>query len=128
MNLVSELQTHGALNQSMMIRAACLGEMRFVEFALAKMANIPPGSASKLLYDKGPLGLRAIVERAGLSDRLVPVLRTSANIYEQLEFDGLTGDRMRFRQRMIERILTQYADIEGEDVEYLIAQLSRRAA
>ncbi len=46
----------------------------------------------------------------------------------ELDFDGLTGDRMRFRQRMVERILTQYADVEGEDLDYLIAQLSRRAA
>lgn len=126
--LVDDLHSHGALSQSMMIRAACLGELRFVEYALAKIANVPAKSASALLYDKGPLGLRAIVERAGLSERIVPVLRTAADVFVELEFDGQTGDRLRFRQRMVERILTQYADVEGEDLDYLIAQLSRRAA
>ncbi len=126
--LVAELHSHGALSQSMLIRAACMGEMRFVEFALAKFSKVPAKNAAALIRDKGPLGLRAIVERAGLNDRIVPIIRTAADVYEELDFDGLTGDRLRFRQKMVERILTQYADVEGEDLEYLIAQLSRRAA
>ena len=126
--LVKDLHSHGALSQSMLMRAACLGEMRFVEYALATFAGVPAKNAQQLLHDRGPLGLRAIVERAGLNERMVPILRTAAEVFDQVELNGRTGDRLHFRQTMVERILTQYADLEGEDLDYLIAQLGQHAA
>ncbi len=128
LRLVNDLHSHGALNQSMLIRAACLGEMRFVENALAAFSGLSARNARQLINDRGPLGVQAIVERGGLSAKIVPILKTAKEVYEDVELNGSTGDRLHFRQTMVERILTQYSDIEGDDVDYLIAQLTQRAA
>ena len=82
-----------------------------------------------LIHDEGPLGLRAMIDRAALPEALYPAFRAAVDVIHENEFDGGAHDRERFRRRMIERILTHVADpsseIGVENAEYLLAKLSQ---
>ena len=45
------------------------------------------------------------------------------DVFHKTEMDGGVGDRERFRQRMVERVLTQFQAIPKADLEYLLDKL-----
>ena len=49
--------------------------------------------------------------------------RLAVDIYHKTEMDGAPGDKERFRQRMVERVLTQFQAIPRADLEYLLDKL-----
>jgi uncharacterized protein (DUF2336 family) len=78
-----------------------------------------------MIHDAGPLGLRAIYERAGLPARLFPAFRAAVDTFHTLEFDGGARDVERFQEQMLQRFLTQPQSAAREDVDYLIDKLDR---
>jgi hypothetical protein len=50
--------------------------------------------------------------------------RLAIDIYHKTEMDGGPNDRSRFRQRMVERVLTQFQAIPRADLEYLLEKLN----
>ena len=83
-----------------------------------------------MIHDAGPLGLRAIYERAGLPARLFPAFRAAVDTFHSMEFDGGARDPERFQERMLQRFLTQPQSAGREDVDYLLDkmdQISRQA-
>ena len=47
----------------------------------------------------------------------------AVDVYHNTDMNGLPGDRERFRQRMIERVLTQFQAIPRADLDYLLDKL-----
>ena len=127
--LVSQLHHNGRLTPTIVLRALCMGDLDFFEVSMAMLAGIPLGSACVLIHDEGPLGLRAMVDRAGLPAALYPAFRAAVDVIHENEYDGGAHDRERFRRRMIERILTHVADptseIGAENAKYLLGKLSQ---
>ena len=80
-----------------------------------------------MIHDAGPLGLRAIYERAGLPARLFPAFRAGVDTFHSMEFDGGARDRERFQDRMLQRFLTQPAQAAREDVDYLLERMDHLA-
>jgi uncharacterized protein (DUF2336 family) len=124
---VQQLNLAGRLTPSLIARAACLGRMRFVEHALAELSGIPHRKTWLMVHDAGPLGLRAIIERAGLPTRFYAVLRAAVDVFHETELDGGTDDRRRFAKRMVERVLTQFQGVPAEDLDYLLEKLDSLA-
>ncbi|MBT6095300.1 MAG: DUF2336 domain-containing protein [Rhodospirillaceae bacterium] len=125
-------QLHGAdrLTPSIILRALCVGDMRFFEAALSTMADVPLVSARKLIYDPGELGLHRIYSAAGLPEPQFVAARAAVRVVQELEYDGIENsaeDRERFARRMIEMILTQYDELgvefESDDLDYLITKI-----
>ena len=81
--------------------------MTFFEWGVAELAGVPHHRTWLMIHDAGPLGLRAIYERAGLPARLFPAFRAAVDTFHALEFDGGARDLERFQQRMLQRFLTQ---------------------
>jgi hypothetical protein len=51
-------------------------------------------------------------------------MRVGLDVANELDFDGTPGDRERYRNQVIERVLTHFQDeFDGENVDYLIAKL-----
>lgn len=127
--LMRQLHDNGRLSESLILRAVCLGDIRFLEAALAELTGIPFENAQVLVHDAGRLGLKSLYEKAGLPRRLYPAVRAGVEIAQETDYDGLDNDRERFGRRMVERVLTQVeeldADIADEDVDYLIAKLDQ---
>lgn len=130
--LVRQLQRHDRLTSSIIVRAACMGDIIFLECAMAERAGVSLSNARILIHDSGELGLRGIFEQAGLPEEIYPALRAAVDTFAQTDYDGLEHDRERFSRRMIERILTQYGDLgvqfESEDLDYLVGRMGQLPA
>jgi uncharacterized protein (DUF2336 family) len=76
-----------------------------------------------MIHDAGPLGLKAIYERAGLPARLFNAFRAAVDTYHSMEFEGGARDRERFQQTMLQRFLTAAGPAGREDVDYLMERM-----
>lgn len=118
-----QLSLHGRLTPSFIMRALCLGHMEFVEHAMAELGGLAHHRAWLMMHDSGPLGLKAIFDRSGLPGRLFPAFRAAVDVFHQIERDGIDFDRLAFREKMIERVLTLFQSIPRDDLDYLLEKL-----
>jgi uncharacterized protein (DUF2336 family) len=118
-----QLSNSGRLTPSFIMRALCLGHMEFVEHAMAELGGLPHHRAWLMMHDSGPLGLKALFDRSGLPSRLFPAFRAAVDVYHQIDRDGLDFDKIAFREKMIERVLTLFQSIPRDDLDYLLDKL-----
>lgn len=119
------LHEAGRLNASLLLRALVQGHMTFFEWGLAEMSGVPHHRTWLMVHDAGPLGLRAIYERASLPARLFPAFRAGVDTYHAMELEGGEMDGARFQERMVQRFLTQPSVATREDMDYLMDKLDR---
>tara|TARA_B100000315_G_scaffold122757_1_gene112696 strand:+ start:16387 stop:17520 length:1134 start_codon:yes stop_codon:yes gene_type:complete len=128
LKLVSQLMANDRLTPSIVLRAACMGNILFLVCSLSELAGVHIDNARKLIEDSGELGLKSLCDRAGLPETFYPAIQAAVEVEQETEFDGGENDRERFARRMIERILTQFGDLgvdmESDDLEYLLAKLN----
>ena len=124
---VTHLSAQERLTASLLLRALAHGHMTFFEWGVAELAKVPHHRTWLMIHDAGPLGLRAIYERAGLPIRLFPAFRAGVDTFHSVEFDGGPRDQQRFQERMLERFLTQPTPAPKEDLDYLIEKMDRTA-
>jgi uncharacterized protein (DUF2336 family) len=126
--LVSQLHARGRLTPSLVLRALCLGDVRFCEDAMAEIAGISCEKAAMLIHDGGPLGFKAIYKKCQFPESMYPAFRVALDMLHETHFDGGPNDRERFASRVIERILTKYQEIEAADLDYLLSRLNKLRA
>jgi uncharacterized protein (DUF2336 family) len=127
-DLVRQLRDHQRLTPSLILRALCLGDIGFFEAGLAVLSNTPIVNARALIHDEGKLGLQSLYARTDLPTALYPAFRTAFDMVRATEYDGGEKDRERFASKVIERVLTQYEDIDAENLDYLLKKLRQLAA
>lgn len=125
--LVGQLNKSGRLTATLMLRAACAGQMRFVEEGLAMRADMTWEHAWELLHTAGARGIEALCARAHVPDVLVTPLQVAVDVFHETDYDGQPGDRSRFGRRMLERVLTQYQDLETDELDFLLSKLGHMA-
>lgn len=127
-DLIISLHKHGSLTPSIVIRSACMGDIRFFEAALAVRASVPVQNAIRLVHDSGKNGLEAIYAKAQLPVALFSAVRAAVDVARDNDFDGGSFDRDRLKRRTIERVLTQCGDLgvklEEHDLDYLIGKMA----
>lgn len=125
--LIHQLHQNGRLTPSIILRALCMGDIDFFEAAIAILISVSLVNARKVIHDSGPLGLKAVFQKAGLPESYFPAARAAIDVAREMEYDGGENDRERYSRRMIERILTQYGDLgvdfESGDLEYLLKKM-----
>jgi uncharacterized protein (DUF2336 family) len=122
---VMHLNREKRLTASLLLRGLAQGHMTFFEWGLAELAGVPHHRTWLMIHDAGPLGLRAIYDRAGLPARLFPAFRAGVDTYHSMEFDGGARDRQRFQEHMMQRFLTQPQIAAREDVDYLLDKMDQ---
>jgi len=122
---VAHLARNKRLTPSLLLRALGRGQMTFFEHAVADLAGVAHQRTWLMIHDAGPLGLRAIYDRAGLPARLFAAFRAGVDAYRSLQFDGGHRDRERFQERMIQRFLTAQPYAAKDDLTYLLEKLDR---
>lgn len=125
---VTHLNRHNRLTASLLLRALAQGHISFFEWAMAELSGVPHHRTWLMIHDAGPLGLKAIYERAGLPARLFGAFRAGVDTFHSMEFDGAEHDSERFRERMMERFLTQPTGTSRDDVDYLLDKMDRLSA
>ncbi len=122
---VTHLNHAKKLTPSLLLRGLAHGHIAFFEWGVAELAGVPHHRTWLMIHDAGPLGLRAIYERAGLPARLFPAFRAAVDTFHSVEFDGGARDVERFQERMLQRFLTQPQGAAREDVDYLIDRMDQ---
>jgi len=132
---VAHLRAADKLTPSLLLRALAHGNIAFLEWALADLADLPHHRVWLMVHDGGPLGLKALYERAVLPSNLYPAFRAGIDTYQALQQEDGELDLPRFQQRMLERFLTGAATVSPPaDVDYLVERMDslglrdRRAA
>jgi len=126
---VSHLNRHERLTASLLLRSLANGHITFLEHGLAELAKAPHRRARLMVHDAGPLGLKAIYERAGLPARLYPAFRAGVDAWKSLEAEGGFMDRSRLQALMLERFLSSDAvefNVLQDDLAYLLERLDLR--
>ncbi len=131
--LVEHLRRTGQLTTRLLLRAACVGNLRFVEESLAALAGVPSARVSALVADGREPAFRALYRRASMPERAYPAFSAAIEIQRELlretgGLDGFAGDRARFARRLVERVLTRYTAFDRRDGDDLVALLRRFAA
>lgn len=130
--LVRQLQENDRLSTGLIVRAICMGNLRFFEHAVAALTRLPIDNVRILVHDPGRRGLRTVWEKAGLAHASFPAVLAAMQAIEQTELDGRDLDPERYARRIIERVLTQYEasglSLEADDLEYLLAKVTHAPA
>ena len=124
---VAQLNARKALNASLLLRGLARGQMEFLEHGLAELAGTPHQRAWLMVHDAGPLGLKALYDRAGLPPRLFGAFRAGVDTWRQLQAEGADTTGERFREQMLQRFLTQRPNAPREDLAYLMERLDQPA-
>ena len=120
----SHLNRQERLTPSLMLRALASGHMTFFEWAMSELAGVAHHRSWMMIHDAGPLGLKALYDRAGLPERLFQAFRIGVDTFHQLQLDGDAGEsKPAFQERMLQRFLTQPLAAPREDVEYLLDRM-----
>ncbi|WP_313002744.1 DUF2336 domain-containing protein [Brevundimonas sp.] len=122
---VASLNARRALNASLLLRALARGQMALFEHALAELTGTPHHRAWLMVHDAGPLGLKSIYDRAGLPPRLFQAFRAGVDTWRALQAEGGDTASDIFRQRMLERFLSQRPSTSRDDLAYLMERLDR---
>lgn len=123
--LAAQLNRCGRLNASMLLRAAARGQIEFLEHGLAELAGVAHERTWLMVHDAGPLGFRAIYERAGLPARLFASFRAALEAWRSVRAEDLSPDRETLQARVLERFLTSQPFASREDIDYLMEKLDR---
>jgi uncharacterized protein (DUF2336 family) len=121
---VQQLNLHGRLSPSLLMRGMCVGQMAFVEYALSELSGLPHHRVWMMVHDSGPLGLETLFERAGMPRRLLGPFRAAVEVYHEMSRDGAERDLETFRTRMVERVLTLFQHVPKDDLDYLLEKLN----
>ncbi len=106
--IVGFLMEKAMLTPSIIIRAACLGEMKVVEQALAHLAGITAKRARELMRGKGLTGFKGLHTKSGLPQTCYWILQAAADVARDEEEEGITLAPDDFGRRLIEALMTRY--------------------
>jgi uncharacterized protein (DUF2336 family) len=125
--LVEQLYGHGRLTPGLVARLICMGDMAFFEEAIARMAVVPAENAAVLIRDEGTLGLKALCERAGLTEPMMGVIRIAVDLICRYHDGRTPGDRDAFLGEVMARLKSCEYAVDSRDLEDLLAHLERSA-
>ena len=84
---VAGLNSRRVLTPSLLLRSLARGQIDLFEHALAELAGTPHHRAWLMVHDAGPLGLKAIYDRAGMPPRLFQAFRAGVDTWRTLQAD-----------------------------------------
>ena len=102
------LVSKSLLTPSILVRAACLGEMAVVERALTHLAGLPPQRVRDLMKGEGLLSFKGLHRKIGLPPSCYGVLQAACDVSAEIEGEGVTLPSEQFGRRMIEVLMTKY--------------------
>ncbi|MGJ0391441.1 MAG: DUF2336 domain-containing protein [Methylocystis sp.] len=121
--LVSHLRASQQLTASLALRALLSGNRDLFEAALVELSGLREDKVAGLVRDFRGAGFAALYNRAGLPEKFLPAFR--AALEAQREYAGFIDGEARLSLVMVERVLTACEEINGGELERLMALLRR---
>ena len=120
---VQQLHLNGRLTPSVIMRALCLGHMTLRRACAGRAGRRAARQGVADDPRRRRAGPQDGVRARGPALGMFTAFRLAIDIYHKTEMDGGPDDKDRFRQRMVERVLTQFQAIPRADLEYLLDKL-----
>lgn len=122
--LVEHLRATGQLTTTLMLRAACVGNIAFIREALSLLSGMPARRIMVLIADGREAAVRALYRKAGMPDRAYPVFRAAIEVNRELA--GVSGlEDQRFPRLVIDRVIERIPP--GPEADDLVVMLRRFA-
>jgi uncharacterized protein (DUF2336 family) len=113
--VVGFLVSKAMLTPSIILRAACLGEMHVVERALAHLAGVPVSKARDQMRGKGLSGFKGLHGKSGLPQSCCGILQAACDVAQDERDEGIALDSEGFGRRLIEALMTRYEFMPQKD-------------
>lgn len=127
--LVIHLNGVNRLAPNLILRAVCVGDMKFFEYALAMRASVPIRNARVLIYDSGQMGLERLYEEADLPSDMYPAIRLAVKTYREMMEETEDGYRDHFCRRLLERLLVLFDEdniqLDETDMNYFMQKIGK---
>lgn len=127
-HVVTFLVNKGMLTPSIIVRAACLGEMYVLEQALAHLAGIPRKKAHELMRGKGIGGFKGLHSKSGLPSSTFWILQAAVDVARDEAEEGIKLSADDFGRRIIEALMTRYETMAGRERAKHLDYVGRFAA
>lgn len=124
--IVSFLVDNELLTPSIIVRAACVGNMELVAEVLSGLAGTPLKRANEAIFVKG--SIRGLHAKAGLPQSCYWTLQAACDTAREERQDGLRLTPDDFGRRMIELLLTRYEALPPAERPRQLDYLGRFAA
>ncbi len=121
--LVAYLRESGQLTPSLVLRALLSRNRDLFEAALVELTGVREDRVSGQLRDFRGAGFSALYAKAGLPMKLLPAFR--AALEAQREFGAVEDGDARLSLVMVERVLTACEELNGGELDRLMALLRR---
>ena len=125
--LIHELYTSNRLTASLVVRAICMGDLKFFEYALVYLSNTPILEVRKILFSNSmDFMIRNLLRKAYIPKSMFPAVFSALKVIKDIRFDYKKNDSKSFAHKVIERILSYGSageDLSEDDVNYLISKI-----
>ena len=121
--LVERLEREGRLTNTLIVRAACCGQIPMIEHAFAHKSGVSLNKAALMVHDSGPFGLKALCQQSGLFEKDFIIVRAAIAIYRDMELKGGQLSKEKFQKTMLERVLSLPIQFSDKDTDYLMDKL-----
>lgn len=122
-DLVAHLRASRQLTAGLVLRALLSGNRDLFGAALVELSGLREDKVAGLLRDFRGAGFAALYARAGLPEKFLPAFR--AALEAQREYADIHGGEAQLSLVMIERVLTACEEINGGELDKLMALLRR---
>jgi uncharacterized protein (DUF2336 family) len=102
------LTSKGMLTPSIVMRAACTGEMEIVEHAIAHLADSSISRARAVLYGHHGLSFSSLYKNSGLPQSCQGIIAAAADVQREVLESGRPIAAEEFGRRLVEQIMTDY--------------------
>ncbi len=126
--LVRQLHHSNRLTPSLVVRSICTGDLKFFEYSLVCLANIPIVEVRKVLFNTSvDFMVRNLLRKAFIPKSVFPVIFSALKVIREIRFDCCRSTYKTFRHKVAERILS-YAqsseDLSADDIKYLLSKIN----
>lgn len=124
---VQFLATQSMLTPSLILRAACLGDLTSVGAALAHLTGQPAARLEEAMRQRGAAGLRAAVNRSGLPASCHVIMLAAADVAAEFRNLDVEATPDSFGRRLLEVLMMQFGATSLKDQAKLIDYVGRFA-
>lgn len=123
--LVAHLRRGARLTASFVLRALLSGNRALLEAALCELSGVTEDKVAGLVRDFRGAGFAALYARANMPANLLPAFRSALEAQQAFGYRGAAGGGARLSLVMIQRVLTSCEEINGGELDRLMALLRR---
>ena len=126
--LVHQLYKANRLTPNLVVRAICLGDLKFFEYALVYLSELPIAEVRKILFsNQADFMIRNLLRKAFIPKSVFPAIFSALKIIKEIRFDCGRFSSKAFGHKVVERILSLLQnndELTPEDIKYLVSKIN----